>query len=103
MNAQLKKGVLELMVLQKISKGDLYGYEVAKLLSEYYIDVDISSYYTILRRLKKKELISCYAGSSSGGPPRKYYRITDLGREYLARQLKEWKAMQKIHQKLSKC
>ena len=35
MNAQLKKGVLELTILREINKGDLYGYELAKMLGEY--------------------------------------------------------------------
>ena len=103
MNAQLKKGVLELMVLQEISKRDLYGYELARILNEYYTDVDVSSFYTILRRLKGKEYVSCYEGSISSGPRRKYYQLTERGREYLEKQLVEWKNMQQIQHKLSRC
>ncbi|MGN0305917.1 MAG: PadR family transcriptional regulator [Lachnospiraceae bacterium] len=101
MNAQLKKGVLELMVLQEIDKGDLYGYELVRLLGKYYTDVDISSFYAILRRLRRKELVSCYEGSKSEGPPRKYYRITLRGKEYLCQQAAEWKRIQQIQQRLS--
>ncbi|MCI6813119.1 MAG: PadR family transcriptional regulator [Lachnospiraceae bacterium] len=100
MNAQLKKGVLELTILREINKGDLYGYELAKMLGEYYTDVDLSSYYTILRRLRRKELVSCYEGSKSEGPPRKYYQITNRGKEYLCQRMAEWKHIQQIQQKL---
>lgn len=103
MNAQLKKGVLELTVLQEISKKDLYGYELARLLGEYYTDVDISAFYTILRRLKGKEYIFCYEGKESGGPRRKYYRMTDEGRAYLNQRLEEWKHMQHIQRQLGLC
>ena len=100
MNAQLKKGVLELTILREINKGDLSGYELAKMLGEYYTDVDLSSYYTILRRLRRKELVSCYEGSKSEGPPRKYYQITNRGKEYLCQRMAEWKDIQQIQQKL---
>ena len=78
MNAQMKKGILELIVLNEIEQGDIYGYELVKKLCEYYVDVDISSYYTILRRLHGKAYIECYEGDVSGGPKRKYYSITEI-------------------------
>ena len=87
MNAQMKKGILELIVLNEIEQSDIYGYELVKKLCEYYVDVDISSYYTILRRLHSKGCIECYEGDVSGGPKRKYYSITEQGKNYLKEQL----------------
>lgn len=100
MNAQLKKGVLEMAVIQEIAKRDMYGYDVARCLGEYYTDVDISAFYTILRRLKSKEYIVSYEGTDSGGPTRKYYGITDKGRSYLEQRLLEWERMTEIQKQL---
>ena len=100
MNAQLKKGVLELIVLNEIEQSDVYGYELVKKLCDYYVDVDISSYYTILRRLCKKEYIDCYEGEYSGGPKRKYYSITKLGKEILQERKLELQYMNQMNQQL---
>lgn len=100
MNAQLKKGVLELIVLNEIEQNDVYGYELVKKLCDYYVDVDISSYYTILRRLCKKEYIDCYEGDYSGGPKRKYYSITKLGKEVLQERKLELQYMNQMNQLL---
>lgn len=100
MNAQLKKGVLELIVLNEIEQNDVYGYELVKKLCDYYVDVDISSYYTILRRLCKKEYIDCYEGDYSGGPKRKYYSITKLGKEILQERKLEVQYMNQMNQQL---
>ena len=100
MNAQLKKGVLELIVLNEIEQSDVYGYELVKKLCDYYVDVDISSYYTILRRLCKKEYIDCYEGDYSGGPKRKYYSITKLGKEILQERKLELQYMNQMNQQL---
>lgn len=100
MDAQLKKGVLELAVLNEIEQADIYGYELVKKLCEYYVDVDISAYYTILRRLYKKEYIDCYEGEVSGGPTRKYYSITDRGKEFLQERKLELQYMNMMNQKL---
>ncbi|MBR5596232.1 MAG: PadR family transcriptional regulator [Lachnospiraceae bacterium] len=100
MNGQMKKGILELIVLNEIEQSDVYGYELVKKLCEYYVDVDISAYYTILRRLHKKEYINCYEGVSSGGPKRKYYFITDQGRDYLQERKLELQYMNQMNQQL---
>ena len=100
MNAQMKKGVLELIVLNEIEQQDIYGYELVKKLCEYYVDVDISSYYTILRRLHGKEYVVCYEGEISGGPKRKYYSITEAGRLYLRERKLELQYMNQMNQKL---
>ena len=100
MNAQLKKGVLELVVLNEIEQCDVYGYELVKKLCDYYVDVDISSYYTILRRLCKKQYIDCYDGEVSGGPKRKYYSITASGKEILQQRKLELQYMNTMNQQL---
>ncbi|GLO64987.1 MULTISPECIES: PadR family transcriptional regulator [Oceanobacillus] len=87
MNAQFKKGVLELCVLVLLEKQDLYGYEVIKRITEK-IDISEGSIYPILRRLLKQDLCTSYLQESSEGPSRKYYRLTNNGKKHL-KDLKE--------------
>ncbi|MEA4897533.1 MAG: PadR family transcriptional regulator [Christensenellaceae bacterium] len=80
MNTQYKKGVLELCVLSLLKKRDCYGYEISEYLSGH-IDIADGTVYPILRKLKADGLLTTYLQEESGGPPRKYYSLTDLGRE----------------------
>ena len=80
MNTQYKKGVLELCVLALLSERDRYGYEVSEQLSRS-IEIADGTVYPILRKLKADGLLTTYLQEESGGPPRKYYKLTELGRE----------------------
>lgn len=80
MNTQYKKGVLELCVLSLLKKQDCYGYEISEYLSNH-IDIADGTVYPILRKLKSDGLVTTYLQEESGGPPRKYYSLTELGRE----------------------
>ena len=80
MNTQYKKGVLELCVLSLLKKHDCYGYEISEYLSKH-IDIADGTVYPILRKLKSDGQLSTYLQEESGGPPRKYYSLTNLGRE----------------------
>lgn len=79
MNAQYKKGVLELCVLSLLKKHDCYGYEISEYLSNL-IDIADGTVYPILRKLKSDGQVYVYLQEESGGPPRKYYTLTQLGR-----------------------
>ncbi len=78
MNSQYKKGVLELCVLALLKQHDRYGYEISELLSQR-IDIADGTVYPILRKLKADGLLTTYLQEESGGPPRKYYKLTELG------------------------
>lgn len=80
MNTQYKKGVLELCVLSLLHKRDCYGYEISDQLSRH-IDIADGTVYPILRKLKADGWLTTYLQEESGGPPRKYYKLTELGRE----------------------
>lgn len=80
MNPQYKKGVLELCVLSLLHRRDCYGYEISDFLSGR-IDIADGTVYPILRKLKADGLLTTYLQEESGGPPRKYYTLTALGRE----------------------
>ena len=84
MNSQYKKGVLELCVLSLLKKRDCYGYEISEFLSGH-IDIADGTVYPLLRKLKADGLLTTYLQEESGGPPRKYNKLTALGLEnYLA-------------------
>ena len=80
MNTQYKKGVLELCVLALLHQRDCYGYEISEILSRR-IDIADGTVYPSLRKLKADGLLTTYLQEESGGPPRKYYKLTELGRE----------------------
>lgn len=89
MNIQFKKGVLELCVLVLLNKQDRYGYELVQKISQQ-ISISEGTVYPLLRRLTKEGYFSTYLQESTEGPPRKYYKLTDAGREYLSKLLEEW-------------
>jgi PadR family transcriptional regulator PadR len=82
MNSQFKKGIIEMCVLHLVSEGDKYGFAVIEALSKE-IDVNENTVYPILRRLTEQNCFSTYTEPTSMGAPRKYYTITDSGKNRL--------------------
>lgn len=89
MNAQFKKGVLELCVLAQLVKGDKYGYELTETISQE-MTVATGTLYLILKRLKDEGFVDTYLVESPGGPARKYYQLTDKGRDYYSEMNQGW-------------
>jgi len=78
LDIQFKKGVLELCVLTMLEAKDRYGYELASILSEK-VKISSGGIYPVLRRLKSEAYVDTYLEESSGGPPRKYFKLTVKG------------------------
>ncbi len=93
MDAQLKKGILEMCILYTIQQKEMYGYDVMKYMNTFFPEVDESTFYAILRRLNKEGLTEVYYGQVSNGPKRKYYRILNKGKESLEKSIGDWKNM----------
>ena len=91
MNAQFKKGILELCVLTMIKKRDYYGYELVEDISQRF-EISEGTIYPILRRLTEEKYFETYLQESNSGPPRKYYRITKLGKSAQDSLYKEWQS-----------
>ncbi|EKQ53370.1 MAG: putative transcriptional regulator [Methanobacterium sp. Maddingley MBC34] len=89
MNTQFKKGVLELCVLVLLDRRDCYGYEMVDEISKS-ISISEGTIYPLLKRLRKEKMVTSYLKESQDGPPRKYYRITDLGNERKENLVAEW-------------
>jgi PadR family transcriptional regulator, regulatory protein PadR len=90
-DTQLRKGVLELCVLELLSQGDSYAYEIASKLAEA-IGMGEGTVYPLMRRLSAENLVETYLVESTSGPSRKYYRLTRAGKAALADQRRAWRA-----------
>ena len=90
MNAQFKKGVLELIVLLSVNKRDMYGYELILEVSKV-TPVNEGTMYPLLKRLTNDKCFETYLKESTEGPPRKYYKITILGQKRLTELKETWK------------
>lgn len=82
--SQLLRGILEGCVLAIIADGETYGYEILARLEKSGFDSLLEgTLYPVLTRLENKKLISCRKEKSPYGPIRKYYSITQAGRQSL--------------------
>ena len=99
MNVQLKKGVMEIVVLSMLQRKDFYGYELVTEISKY-IEMSEGTIYPLLNRFKKDGLVDTYLAESHNGPPRKYYRITEAGQTALRELTDEWNAVRGAAEKL---
>ena len=95
MDAQLKRGLLEVCALAAIRNEDSYGYKIIRDMQPY-VEVSESTLYPILRRLETAELLTVYS-QEHGGRLRKYYHITEAGIARLSLFLKEWKEIESIY------
>ncbi len=89
MNPQMKKGVIEMCVLQIVLNSDTYGYEIVKQISKY-ITTNENTIYPILHRLTNDGYLTSYYIKSPDGPKRKYYKINDEGKERLRLSKEDW-------------
>lgn len=89
----LKKDLLELCLLHLMSQGDRYGYELLGRLHGVFPDVQESAIYAILRGLCREGCTEGYRGERSGGPVRKYYRLTESGNERYEALLTTWRSL----------
>ena len=85
----IKKGLLELAVLQVISVKKVYAADILTLLKPTEFDTQEGTLYPLLSRLRRDGAVEYEWVESEAGPPRKYYRLTDKGRNQLE-QLKEY-------------
>ena len=92
--SQLRRGVLELCILQVLRRTPSYGYEIVTTLADMGpLATTENTIYPLLRRLKTEQLLETFSKESPSGPPRQYYRITRAGMTHLATLEKEWGSM----------
>lgn len=88
---EMLKGILEGCVLELIRREETYGYEITRNLNALgFTDVVDGTVYTILLRLEKNRLVDVKKRPSDLGPPRKFYKLNDMGHEELCRFWEKW-------------
>lgn len=95
MNAQLKKGLLDVCVLSVLARGESYGYKILKDLTPC-IDLSESTLYPILRRLEAGKCLIAHSVEHEGRL-RKMYAITEVGRQQIRDFLEDWKEVTTIY------
>ena len=100
MDAQLKRGVLDVCVLAAIKNEDSYGYKIIKDLKPI-LELSESTLYTILKRLEENNMLVVRTAEHEGRL-RKYYHITQTGRSRIEDFKNEWKEIMEIYSFIEK-
>ena len=95
MDAQMKKGMVEVCILSLLSRGDSYGYQLIKDIAPI-MDLSESTLYPVLRRLEAAQCLTVYSVEHNSRL-RKYYAITDMGRQRIAEFMQEWADVKKVY------
>ena len=102
-NAQLLKGVLEYCVLRLIEKEPTYGYEIVMQLKQVgFAEISESTLYPLLLRLEQQEKVTVERRPSPKGPSRKYYVVTEEGRQALLEFQQDWSQLCQLVKKIFK-
>ena len=92
MDSRLLWGTVDMLILEVISGGPTYGYEIAQTVlgrSQGYFEITEGSLYPALHRLERQRLLEA-SWKEADGRERKYYKLTPAGRVALAARKKEW-------------
>ncbi len=92
--AQMRKGVLELCILNMLQERDAYANEIIEELKKAELIVVEGTLYPLLTRLKNGGLLAYRWEESTSGPPRKYYSLTELGKSALKELRLTWERLQ---------
>ena len=95
MDAQLRRGVLDVLVLSAVKNEESYGYNIIKDLRPV-LTLSESTLYTILKRLIDDKMVATRSVEFEGRL-RKYYRITDKGRARLEDFKREWEELTNVY------
>ena len=100
--AQMRKGVLEFCILATLTNGDAYPTEIIQKMKEAKLVVVEGTLYPLLTRLKNMGLLSYRWEESTSGPPRKYYKLTPVGKQFLKELESTWDELVKSVNKITK-
>ena len=90
---QMRKGILEFCILEIIARGEAYASDMIEELTGAKMIVVEGTLYPLLTRLKNAGLLDYSWVESSAGPPRKYYKLTDSGKEFLELLRSTWREL----------
>lgn len=92
--AELKRGVLDVLIMKLLEEHESYGYELVTRLDSLgggFLTIKEGTLYPLLYRLEEKGYVVPRWEPPTRGVPRKYYRLTDAGRVELAQQSEYWR------------
>lgn len=95
----LIRGHTDAVILARLLRADSYGYEINKMISTLSagrFELKEATLYTAFKRLEEQGYITSYWGDSGAGARRRYYSITDAGREACFRLAFEWRETREI-------
>lgn len=92
--AQMRKGVLEYCILSILARKEAYPSEVIETLKKGRLIVVEGTLYPLLTRLKNMGLLAYRWEESKSGPPRKYYKLTELGHSFLKELDETWNELE---------
>src|SRR5690554_8125546 len=99
--AQMRKGVLEYCILSVLKDQDAYVAEILETLKDAKLLVVEGTIYPLLTRLKNAGLLTYRWEESTGGPPRKYYSLTETGKTFLTELNETWGELQQAVHKVT--
>jgi len=88
--AQMRKGVLEFCILSVLKENEAYTSEILDTLKNAKLLVVEGTVYPLLTRLKNDGLLNYRWEESTSGPPRKYYGLTEIGKQFLTELNSTW-------------
>ena len=91
--SQMRKGLLEYCILSIINRDEAYASDILETLKDAQLVVVEGTVYPLLTRMKNEGLLSYRWQESTEGPPRKYYALTDEGRNLLSQLNEEWQSI----------
>jgi len=91
--SQMRKGVLEFCILSIIKRGEAYPSDIIEEMKRASLNILEGTLYPLLTRLKNADLLSYRWVESSGGPPRKYFSLTEKGNDFYKELENTWKEM----------
>ena len=100
--SQLRKGLLEFLILDIVSSGDVYVADIVERLGRTDFATREGTLYPLLSTMRREGLLDYDWRESAAGPPRKYYRLTDLGRDHLAEFRAYWASLTSLIEELGR-
>ena len=98
LSKEVLKGHIDTLIVSILNEKDCYGYKIAKQVREKSeFELKEGTMYLALKRMESKNIIKSYwSNEQSSGGKRKYYNLTDEGKEFLALKKQEWRFIKSV-------
>ncbi len=101
--SDILRGLTDTIIMSQLSKEDSYGYQINKNisdLSDHALEFKEATLYTAFRRMEEAGYIMFYWGDENSGARRRYYSLTEKGKQVYEENKEDWKKIQKLMAKL---